>query len=263
VKYRMLLLLPVFAAVALVGALALTPTADHARVYLIEVELAKASSLFGCMLAALRFGRGDYLRRAWLLQAQCYLLILAKDLLQHTFTPSPRIAIASGLLILVGNAGQLVGTVMIARVWRVAGFDLASSTAKRIVVGLAVVIGIVAGGYMSLTSLRSVLSGNLTDIVHFVSSVADIVSFALIAPFLITAIALRGGSLAWTWTLLTASLLGWLLFDATLSFAPLFMSSAAHVHVLSELFRVAACAFGMGAGIAQRWAISRRASARA
>jgi hypothetical protein len=262
VKYRMLLLLPVFAALALVGALALTPAADHSRIYLIEVELAKACSLVGCMAAALRFGRGDYLRGAWLLQAQCYVLILAKDFLQHSFAPSPRIAIASGLLILVGNAGQLVGTVMIARVWRVAGFDLASSTAKRIVVAIAVAIGIIAGGYMSLTSLRSVMSGNLSDLVHFVSSVADIVSFALIAPFLITALALRGGSLAWTWGLLTASLLGWLLFDATLSFAPLFMSSSTHVHLVSELFRVTACAFGMGAGLAQYWAISRSRTAR-
>lgn len=256
-KYRLLLLLPVFAALALVGALAFTPAAEHARVYLFEVELAKAGSFVGCMAAALRFGRGDYLRRAWLLQAQCYLLILVKDLLQHSFDPSPRLAIASGLLILVGNAGQLVGTVMIARVWRVAGFDLASSLARRIVVALAVAIGVFAGGYMSLTSLRSVLSGNLSDVVHFVSSVADIVSFALIAPFLLTAIALRGGSLAWTWSLLTASLLAWLLFDATLSFAPLFMTSEPRIQAISELFRVVACAFGLGSGLAQRWAISR------
>ena len=115
-KYRLLLLIPVVAALALLGALALTPASAHPTVYLIEVELAKASSLIGCLAAAQGFGRGDYMRRAWLLQAQCYLLILVKDLLQHTSAPTPRVAILCGLLILVGNAGQLVGTVMIARV---------------------------------------------------------------------------------------------------------------------------------------------------
>jgi hypothetical protein len=82
------------------------------------------------------------------------------------------------------------------------------------------------------------------------------VGFALIAPFLLTAVALRGGSLAWTWGLLTASLFGWLLFDATLSWGPFVLSGAPAVEKLSECFRLLACTFGMVAGLAQRLAVS-------
>lgn len=251
-KYRLLIAVPFLALAAFLVALAAAPLADRALVFRVEVELAKSAALFGCAAAALRFGRGDYLRSAWLLLGQCYLLILVNDVFFRAGLgvagDRPWAPTASGAIVFVANAGQLVGTVMIARVWRVAGFELAGSPAvRRAVVIASVAIALVAAGDLVFTSARAVAHGDKVALVDLFSSVADIVSFALIAPFLLTAIAFRGGSLGWTWALLTASLFGWLLFDAALSFGA--------SRGVSESIRLLACTFGMAAGLAQRMAV--------
>ena len=128
-KYRLLVVVPFVAVAALWIALALVPVAEHARVFRVEVELAKSAALFGCAAAALRFGRGDYLRTAWLLLGQCYFLILVNDVLLRqnmgALADASWAPLASALVIFVANVGSLVGTVLIARVWRVACFELA------------------------------------------------------------------------------------------------------------------------------------------
>ena len=98
--------------------------------------------------------------------------------------------------------------------------------------------------------------GPAAGLVDLAASIADITIFALIGPLILTALALRGGSLAWTWGLLTVSSLGWLFFDA--------LDSVSHAQLLVEMqfkpwaecLRLLACSFAMVAGIAQRWAIS-------
>jgi hypothetical protein len=241
-------------------ALALVPAAQHPALYGSEIELAKLAAFVGCAAAAFRFQRGDYLRTGWLLQAQCYLLILLNDVLfrggMGVFGNEPWAPMAGGVTVLVANAGQLVGTVWIARVWRVAGFDLAGSpVVRRAVVVGAVAIALVSGGWLVVTSARAVAHGQTASLVDLFSSIADIGSFALIAPLVLTAIALRGGSLGWTWGLFTASLFGWLLFDATLSFASVVASNADAVKRVEESVRLLACTFGMAAGLAQRVAV--------
>ena len=259
-KYRLLVAVPFVALAAFLVALALVPAAEHGAVYRVEIELAKSGALFGCAAAALRFGRGDYLRTAWLLLAQCYLLILLNDVLLRAgmgaFAGESWAPVASTAIIVVANVGQLVGTVMIARVWRVAGFELAGSPmVRRAVVLVAVAIALVSAGGLVVSSAREVAHGQIASSVDLFSSVADMISFSLIAPFLLTAIAFRGGSLGWTWALLTASLFGWLLFDATLSFGPAISANADAVKRVSESARLIACGFGMVAGIAQRMAV--------
>ena len=259
-KYRLLVVIS-FVAVALFWiALALVPVANHAAVFRVEVELAKTAALVGCAAAAVRFGRGDYLRNAWLLLGQCYGLILVNDVFLREGTGAlgheSWAPVTSGIVIFVANVGQLVGTVMIARVWRVAGFELAGSPmVRRAVVLVAVAIALVSAGQLVVTSAREMAHGQTGASVDLFSSIADIISFSLIAPFLLTAIAFRGGSLGWTWALLTASLFGWLLFDATLSFGAAISANADAVKRVSESARLLACGFGMAAGLAQRMAV--------
>jgi hypothetical protein len=265
-KYRLLLAVPFLAVGLLWIALVVTPASQHAALFRVEIELAKTAALVGCAAAALRFAHGDYLRTAWLLFAQCYLLILGNDVFLRAgmgvAAERPWAPIASGIVIFIANAGQLVGTVMIARVWRVAGFELAGSPLVRRAVQLAAIaIAVVAAGWLCVTSAREVAQGQTASLVDLFSSLADIVSFALIAPFLLTAIAFRGGSLGWTWALLTLSLFGWLAFDATVSFGAWLSSSAAAVQKVSESTRLMACAFGLTAGLAQRMAVRGAAGA--
>jgi hypothetical protein len=145
---------------------------------------------------------------------------------------------------------------MVARVWRVAGFELAGSPlVRRAVVVAMVAIALASAGDLVYTSGRAVGHGQMASLPDFFSSIADIASFVLIAPFLLTAIALRGGSLSWTWGLFTASLLGWLLFDAALSFGTIVATNGDAVRRVSESARLIACTFGMSAGLAQRMAV--------
>jgi hypothetical protein len=143
----------------------------------------------------------------------------------------------------------------------VAGFELAGSPAvRRAVKAVAIAVALMAGGYRIYTSGQHLMHGQLTALVDFVSTVSDILSFALIAPFLLTAIALRGGTLSWIWTLMTASLMCWLLFDATDVYGP-FALSPAKVKAGCECFRLLACTLGMSAGLAQRLAVGGGRSA--
>jgi hypothetical protein len=260
VKFRSLVAIPFLALVALWVALALAGDAHRAGVFHVEVEVAKLAALIGCAAAALRFAPGDYLRTAWLLQAQCYLFIILTDVLfragigvwgDRSWAP-----IAGGLVVLVANIGQLVGTWMLARVWRVAGFDLAGSRAVRIAVLLGVIgVAVAAGAPLSITGFRAVMAGDMAALVDVASTVADVISFSLMGPFLLTAIALRGGSLAWTWGLFTASLGGWLLFDAFGSYGASLSWSPAATETASESCRLLACMFGLSSGLAQRFAV--------
>jgi hypothetical protein len=259
-KFRLLVAVPFVALAAFWLVLGLVPVAEHAAVYRVEVELAKLAAFVGCAAAALRFSRGDYLRTAWLLQAQCYLLILANDVFFRAgmglFGSESWAPLAGSIVVLVGNVGQLVGTVLIARVWRVAGFELAGSPmARRATVAGAVAVALVAGGWLIVTSAREVAHGQTASLVDLFSSVSDIISFCLIAPLVLTAIALRGGTLGWTWGLFTASLFGWLLFDATLSFAQLIAANPDAVKRVEESTRLLACGFGLSAGLMQRMAV--------
>lgn len=265
-KYRLLVAVPFFALAAFWIALAVVPAADRAVLYRVEIELAKSVALVGCAAAALRFARGDYLRTAWLLLGQCYLLIILNDVFVRAglgiFADRPWAPVASGSVVFIGNASQLVGTVLIARVWRVAGFELAGSPlVRRAVVVAAIAIALVAAGDLVYTSARDVAHGQSAALVDLFSSLGDILSFALIAPFLLTAIAFRGGSLGWTWALLTASLFGWLSFDATLSFGGWVSANPDSVKRIGESARLLACTFGMAAGLAQRMAVRSAPSA--
>jgi hypothetical protein len=260
VKYRVLVAVPLLAVAAFWIALSLVPASEHAALYRLEIELAKAAALVGCAAAALRFAPGDYLRTAWLLLGQCYLLILVNDVLlragmgvlaNESWAPA-----ASAVVVLVANVGSLVGTVMVARVWRVAGFELAGSPmVRRAVVLIAVAIALVSAGDLVFTSAREIAHGQSAAWLDLISAIADIISFSLIAPFLLTAVAFRGGSLGWTWALLTASLFGWLLFDATLSLGTVISANGDAVKRVSETARLLACGFGMVAGVAQRFAV--------
>ena len=117
-RYRLLVAMPFVAVAALWAALALVPAARHTTLYGVEVELAKCAALVGCAVAATRFGRGDYLRTAWLLFGQCYLFILGNDIFLRAglgiVADRPWAPLTSSIVIFVANLGQLVGVTMIA-----------------------------------------------------------------------------------------------------------------------------------------------------
>jgi hypothetical protein len=258
-KLRALAALPFVLAAGLIVMVRLTAgTTAQALAMRLEVETVKTMALIGCVVAATAFERGDYLRRAWLLSGSCYAFLLLRDLtLGHwlPWAPGPTLlgvpteAVESSL-VFVGNVGAVLGTLMLARAWQVAGLEGADSPGRRRTLFIvALVLAIVIVGQNLRIDIKALAAGHLSSLVMLASDLGDTVSLALIAPVLLTALALRGGLLLWPWALLTASLLGWLFYDAATIVG---LGETQTLRLTGEIFRTLACAFAFSAGVAQR-----------
>jgi hypothetical protein len=111
---------------------------------------------------------------------------------------------------------------------------------------------VVFAGPGVVSNAKRVADGDLVALASSASALGDMVSLCLIAPLLLTALSLRGGLIGWTWTLLTASYVAWLLYDALLVVGPWLGLGPRGVRTGSELFRALGCTFGFTAGLAQR-----------
>jgi hypothetical protein len=222
-----------------------------------EVELAKALALAGALAAALALEPGDYLRRAWIYIAGCMGLLLLRDV---TLAPSVGAALGPkgldlvrSVLVVGANLSQVIGTWMLAKAGQRAGLGVpVSRGAQWGVLVVTVVLAAAFAGPGVVVSAQRVLAGDLGALTGSASALGDMVSLCLIAPLLLTALALRGGLIGWTWTLLSASYVAWLLYDALLVLGPTLGLGAVGARTASELFRALGCTFGFTAGLAQR-----------
>lgn len=222
-----------------------------------EIEAAKVLTLVGSWAAALAFARGDYLRRAWFFVGGCMALLLARDAM--TLTPLFRgvdrrsLDVAAGVLVALANVSQVIGTWMLARTWKVAQLALPGTrTAQWLTVG---VVGLLAAVFAGPSVIRSgglLLGGDLTRAAGVFSALGDMISLWLIAPLLLTALALRGGVFGWPFAFLAASYVAWLGYDAVGVLGPDLGLGAPATRTASELFRGLGCLFGFSAGLAQR-----------
>jgi hypothetical protein len=198
------------------------------------------------------------MRRAWALNGWCYLLLLSKDLASHVAAPDTmvlgmRLIGVEGLAVFLANMSSVVGTAFLARAWATAGLELPGTKAARFGMMLAgAVIAVGISGSDLLADSRVLLSGDVSSAHSVASDLGDIFGLALIAPVLLTAIAMRGGVLTWPWALLTASLIFWLLYDAVSIIEHMLPGHEVAVHVVRETARALACATECAAGFAQR-----------
>lgn len=241
--------------VALLGAQSLESQAAHSA----EVGLAEAAATLGCFVAATSFEWRDHLARAWALQGLMYSLLLVRCLgLAFGFlTGSPAAVLSDGVLTSIANIGGIFSTWMLARTGSIAGIDVAISPLhRRAAWAVAMVVAVTASGPGLVMAVPKLAAGNPAALVSIASRTGDIFSFVLIAPLLLTTLALRQGLLVWPWALLTASGLCWLGAD---------FANAAFLHLpndqvgpLFDIFRFPACLFVLTAGIAQRWVVDAR-----
>ena len=257
-RFRALIAIPLVSATLLALAFALTGP-DRAGLYRAELAIVEGLGFWGCLAAALIFESGDYLRRAWLLEMSCYGLIFVGDLTLTTgiFSNRPWTALANGVLTLAANAGAMGGTFLLARAGRVAGIEMPGSDAmRRGVKALALAFALLAAGPAAIISLRRVIEGDHGGLMYFASCMGDIFCLVLIAPLLLTTVAMRGGLLAWPWGFMTASGMAWLTFDAVQTLSPIiFGVSAEDARPVLEVARCLACTCAFSAGLAQRWTI--------
>ncbi|MET0593797.1 MAG: hypothetical protein ABW133_13930 [Polyangiaceae bacterium] len=224
-----------------------------------EVAIAEAAATAGCFVAATGFEWRDHLARAWALQGTMYTFLLLRclGLAFGLLTGSPAASLADGILVTIANIGGIFSTWMLARTGMIAGIDIVISPIyRRAAWVVALVVALAATGPGLLTAIGRLAGGNPAALVSVSSRTGDIFSFVLIAPLLITTLALRQGLLVWPWALLTASGVCWLSADfANASFLHL---PAGTVGPLFDIFRFPACLFVLTAGIAQRWVVDAR-----
>lgn len=241
--------------VALLGATgdALSP------VLLGEAVTAKVINGFGCFAAAFAFERTDYLRRAWTLLGADMVILLARDVtflgpVQESLA-STHMELARSVLVVGANVAGVVGLGLLARAWAVAGIADERSRIERwslLAVGLA--IAFIATGWPLAHDLSRTLRGAPFAMAALASDAGDAISFALLVPLALTALAMRGGTLLWPWTLLTVGGACWMLYDAMASLgAALQVMDRPRVAITVEVFRWLACSLFAAAGMAQRW----------
>ena len=235
---------------------------EHARriFFTVEIMAVKLLAAAGCFVAASRYRRREYMGIAWQVIAMDYFLLFVKDVLFGRVIHLPGIDPDTAesvrvVFVILANVGGSIGCIMLARVWHVAGIALPGSRRLQyaaMVLGVAIAVAIVGWGtWQDLHNLRS----DKEAMIAVASNLGDIVSFSAIAPILLTAIAMRGGALAWPWALVTLSNICWLFYDMSWSFERQWALSEHTLSVIAEFWRAQGCAMALSAGLAQRWAI--------
>ena len=216
-----------------------------------QLLLLRALAIFGCLAAASAFGKGEHLRRAWLWLAWATILVLARDLLRFPVEIVGYEGAGRWLLTGLGvlsNFALLTGTWLLARAWKVAAIPLPGGRNRAILVTIVVAtVALAVAGPFAWRYLQSIVAGEWGNLVMLVSAVVDILALCLIAPLLLTTMALRGGIVSWPWGLVTASLACWLLYDAAAGV----QASLEMAFPLTDVFRGLAENYLAAAGLAQ------------
>ena len=262
-KQRALLAAPALYAIALAAVALLVSDASRPATLAIGNEAGKVIALVGCFVAVLVFERGDYLSRAWSTTGLCYLLLIVNDAVGAAPIANRmslhQIGAAQGALVVAANVASVVGTWMLARAWSFAGLedseDEEARVRRRVVVAGTIAASLAITAWPLVHDVRDLASGQLEALVGIASDLGDAICLALVAPLLLTALALRGGVLLWPGAMLTASGLAWLVYDATSGVVDALGVTSTGWVVFTEGLRALACALTLSAGLAQRIAV--------
>jgi hypothetical protein len=257
-RFRTLALLPLafailFAAVEAFG----LGDAALPRALVIENEAGKGLGLAGAFVAVLAFERGDYLGRAWGYGAASMLLLLVNDGFRaSSFAASLTahdLAVAAGLISLLANASSVVSTFMLARAWNVAGLGGDDAGRRRRMFVGAVLVSLLVTGWPLTQDAVAVWHGHLETLVSISSDVGDTLCLALLAPVMLTALAMRGGVLLWPWGLLTACGVAWIGYDLVVGAVEVLHLEQARWLIAIEALRALANVAYFSSGVAQRF----------
>jgi hypothetical protein len=257
-----LIAIPVLTAVAFLVVQSFFPEGQPRKLFFTtEIATMKLFGAAGCFIAASRYRRREYMGIAWYLIGLDYFLLFAKDLMFGKVIHLPNLdpefaATLRVIFVIAGNLGSAIGCIMLARVWHVAGIALPGSRRLQYAaMGVGIAFAVMLVGWGTWQDIGNLRQGDKEAYVAIASNLGDIVSFSAIAPILLTAIAMRGGALAWPWALVTLSNMGWLLYDMSWSFERQWALSEHTLRIIAEFFRGQGCIMAFAAGLAQRWAI--------
>lgn len=163
-------------------------------------------------LAAARFGwTSEYVGRGWTLLFVLYAVLTVSYVLNRAELGTPA---AYDVMTIVANVASVGAFWVFGRALKTAGLQFYGPRAVKIVVFLAAIA--IACALVMPTVVDSLRSdaGALSRIAELVSAVADMLTFILVAPLLLTLWSFRGGQLAWVYGCLALSTIGWMVNQA-------------------------------------------------
>lgn len=216
-----------------------------------------ALTAFAAGLAAHKFGWwNEYAGRAWTLFFVEFAVLTVSEVLRRFFVDA---SLGYEIAVVVANLAAIGAYILMARSLSAAGLEsTATPLVKTLVFVAALILAILLckdamkAGYDSLSSDTPRLS-------RLVSPAADVVTFLLVAPLLLTALALRGGQLSWIFGCLTIGTIGWMVNQGADFLATLAGGGDDAVRALRMVGFAMACLFIAAAALTQ-WLAARRAS---
>lgn len=213
----------------------------------------------GAVIAATTFREGEPQRPGWLLLGGAYLAFAAIVLFvgprtAHLLPPDPA---GSPWAIFVSNvlwsALSVAGYLVLSGAWRGSGLDPTSPTAHVVSRVIAFGIAAVLAGPDLVERFPVALQGDPVAIADCLTDVLDGALFFVAVPVLHAARALGGGIVAWPWLFLTASVAGWLGYDAIAVYGEAIGLDPRGIRVGEEVMRTLGGVCTLTAGMAQRW----------
>lgn len=262
-RFRTFVLIPMAISFVLLGLhVVFTPLTAWGTGLDIVSIMAKTMAMVGGILAARAFGRGDYLRYAFAINATMYGLFVVRDCC--ALIPPIRAALDAAhvydslwrVFFVSANLAGIISAFMIARAAKLLLFDAENNRLfGRICLLVALLVGIVLTGPSIVVSAIEIRGGRLYHFIVLIGSCADLATFVLTVPVVRLVFALRGGLLYMPWALLALARMCWLIRDC-FGVAPPWLWDHATFILVAEAARAMACTYDFSAGLAFRQTFS-------
>jgi hypothetical protein len=169
-------------------------------------------------LAAARFRwTAEYVGRAWTLLFVLYALLTVSYVANRAGFGTP--AISDGITI-IANVAAVGAFWLFGRALRVAGLQFYGPTMIKVVVFIAAIAVACALVMPTVVGVLRSDAGPLSRAADLVSAAADMLTFILVAPLLLTLWSFRGGQLSWVYGCLALSTIGWMINQAANDLLP-------------------------------------------
>ena len=174
--------------------------------------LALAVAAIAAVVAAVRFnGFAEHVGRAWTLLATLYVLLTISYVLTRTDLAG---STTTQIMVIVGNLAAVGAFWLFGTVLRNSGLQFYGPAALKLavfVIAVAIACALVLPTVLQL--LDSERAG-IEFVAELVSAAADMLTFILVAPLLLTVWSFRGGKLSWVYGFLALSTVGWMVNQA-------------------------------------------------
>jgi len=173
---------------------------------------AQVIAAIAAAVAAARFGWvAEYVGRAWTLLFALYGLLTVSYVLDRAGIETQT---ASDVLTILANAASVGAFWLFGRALRTAGLQFYGPATVKAGVFLAAVAVACALVVPTVVAELQSNAGGLSRTANLVSAVADMLTFILVAPLLLTLWSFRGGQLSWVYGCLALSTIGWMINQA-------------------------------------------------